>query len=142
MKIDGGCHCGEIKYEAELNPEKVGICHCTDCQRYGGVPFHAGIVVAATDLHVEGTPKVWTKTADSERTIARHDADPNVRAIVGLWHHPPMTNSWLVTPCPVVRREFVSRLAASPKAIAAFSGHCHGFEHFEVLCQLPVVRAR
>jgi len=27
MKIDGGCHCGYITYEAEADPEKVGICH-------------------------------------------------------------------------------------------------------------------
>ena len=25
MKIDGGCHCGDITYEAEIDPEKVGV---------------------------------------------------------------------------------------------------------------------
>ena len=33
MKIDGGCSCGAIKIEGEADPEKVQICHCTDCQR-------------------------------------------------------------------------------------------------------------
>ena len=32
MRIDGGCHCGHITYEAEINPDDVIICHCTDCQ--------------------------------------------------------------------------------------------------------------
>jgi hypothetical protein len=32
MKIDGGCHCGYITYEAEADPEKTTICHCTDCR--------------------------------------------------------------------------------------------------------------
>ena len=32
MKIDGGCHCGVITFEGEIDPEKVGICHCADCQ--------------------------------------------------------------------------------------------------------------
>jgi len=27
MKIDGACHCGLIKYEAEIDPEKVRVCH-------------------------------------------------------------------------------------------------------------------
>lgn len=27
MKIDGGCHCGAITYEAEVDPEKTSICH-------------------------------------------------------------------------------------------------------------------
>ena len=36
MKIQGGCHCGKISYEAEIDPEKVAICHCTDCQSGSG----------------------------------------------------------------------------------------------------------
>jgi hypothetical protein len=39
MKIDGGCHCGYITYEAEADPEKTTICHCTDCQRLSGSAF-------------------------------------------------------------------------------------------------------
>ena len=30
MKIDGGCHCGYITYEAEADPQKAFICQCTD----------------------------------------------------------------------------------------------------------------
>ena len=25
MKVDGGCHCGHIKFEADVNPETAGI---------------------------------------------------------------------------------------------------------------------
>ncbi len=32
MNIEGGCHCGALRYEAQIDPEGVGICHCTDCQ--------------------------------------------------------------------------------------------------------------
>jgi len=43
MRIDGQCHCGLISYEAEIDPEKVMICHCTDCQtltsRYRPLPY-------------------------------------------------------------------------------------------------------
>ena len=39
MKIDGGCHCGNITYSAEIDPETVGVCHCTDCQTLTGPPF-------------------------------------------------------------------------------------------------------
>ncbi len=39
MQIDGRCHCGFITYEAEIDPEKVIICHCTDCQTLSGSAF-------------------------------------------------------------------------------------------------------
>ena len=36
MHVDGACHCGKIKFEAEIDPTKVVICHCTDCQAMAG----------------------------------------------------------------------------------------------------------
>jgi hypothetical protein len=39
MKIDGRCHCGFITYEAEIDLEKVMLCHCTDCQMLSGSAF-------------------------------------------------------------------------------------------------------
>jgi len=41
MKIDGRCHCGFITFEAEIDPEKVWLCHCTDCQTLSGSAFRA-----------------------------------------------------------------------------------------------------
>ena len=32
MKVDGHCHCGEITFQAEVDPDALHICHCTDCQ--------------------------------------------------------------------------------------------------------------
>ncbi|MGI9481134.1 MAG: GFA family protein [Hyphomicrobiales bacterium] len=66
MKIDGQCHCGHISFEAELDPEKVGICHCTDCQNMSGSAFRTlAIVDAATFQLLSGEPKTYTKTGDS-----------------------------------------------------------------------------
>ena len=39
MKIDGRCHCARISYVAEVNPDYVIICHCTDCQTISGSPY-------------------------------------------------------------------------------------------------------
>jgi len=36
MKVDGGRHCGNIRYEAEVDLANVVICHCTDCQTLTG----------------------------------------------------------------------------------------------------------
>ena len=66
MKIDGSCHCGSITYEAELEPESVGICHCTDCQALSASVFRTIGVVKAGAFHLlTGTPKIYVKTGDS-----------------------------------------------------------------------------
>ena len=47
MKIDGGCHCGDITFEAEADPANTSICHCTDCQQLTGTAFRTSIRAAA-----------------------------------------------------------------------------------------------
>ncbi len=65
MKIDGGCHRGRITFEAELDPEKVGICHCTDCQTLSGSAFRTLALVSGKSLRISGEPKIYVKTGDS-----------------------------------------------------------------------------
>ncbi|MGB0630429.1 MAG: GFA family protein, partial [Alphaproteobacteria bacterium] len=43
MKINGSCVCGSITYEAEVDPDKVGLCNCTDCQKFSGSAFRVGV---------------------------------------------------------------------------------------------------
>jgi hypothetical protein len=66
MKVDGSCVCGAIKIEAEADPEKTNMCHCTDCQTATGTAFRVSVPVAGTDLKVTGRPATYLKTtADS-----------------------------------------------------------------------------
>jgi len=66
MKIHGTCHCGAIAYEGETDPQKVSICHCTDCQHLSGAPFRASVPVKGEDFHIlRGTPKTYVKVAQS-----------------------------------------------------------------------------
>jgi hypothetical protein len=65
MKIDGHCHCGAISFEAEVDPEAVHICHCTDCQTLAGSAFRVNVRVPAADFALHGTPKTYVKTAES-----------------------------------------------------------------------------
>ena len=66
MHIDGGCHCGYLKYEAEIDPEAVSICQCTDCQTLSGTAFRT-VVQAKKDSFklLTGEPKIYVKTAES-----------------------------------------------------------------------------
>lgn len=66
MKVTESCHCGAIAYEAEVDPNSVRVCHCTDCQRLTGTAFRAGIAsLPGTFVLKRGTPKIYIKTAES-----------------------------------------------------------------------------
>jgi len=65
MKIDGRCHCGEITFEAEVDPDALNICHCTDCQTLSGSAFRVNIPAPAERFVLHGTPKTYIKTAES-----------------------------------------------------------------------------
>lgn len=65
MKIDGGCHCGAIKFEAEIDPAQVSICHCTDCQQLSGTVFRTSVRAAGDAFHITGTPRIYVKRGDS-----------------------------------------------------------------------------
>ena len=66
MKVDGRCFCGFLTYVAEIDPEHVEICHCTDCQTISSSAFR--VVVPAepgTFRLLTGEPTKFVKTADS-----------------------------------------------------------------------------
>jgi hypothetical protein len=66
MKIDGGCHCGYISYEAEIDPGAVAICHCTDCQTLTGSAFRTTVPALREAFELNaGQPKIYVKTAES-----------------------------------------------------------------------------
>jgi hypothetical protein len=66
MRINGACHCGNVAFEAEVDPATVRICHCTDCQSMSGSPFRANIPAAGDSFRLlSGSPKLYIKTADS-----------------------------------------------------------------------------
>lgn len=66
MHVTGGCHCGAIAYEAEIDPERVSICHCTDCQRLTGTAYRVSTVARQEDFRLlRGTPKTYVKHGES-----------------------------------------------------------------------------
>ena len=76
MKVTGACHCGAITIEGEADPEKVGICHCTDCQTGTGSAFRVSVPIAGEQFKMKGKPTNYLKTtADSGK--------PRVQAFCG-----------------------------------------------------------
>ena len=66
MQIDGRCLCGHITYEAEIDPERVAICHCTDCQTLSGAAFRTVAFSTPGSFRItKGRIKEYVKTAAS-----------------------------------------------------------------------------
>jgi hypothetical protein len=58
MKVHGACHCGGIAYEAEVDPARVTVCHCQDCQVLSGAAFRASVPAPVEDFRLlRGAPK-------------------------------------------------------------------------------------
>lgn len=68
MQIDGQCHCGHVKYEAEIDPARVTICHCTDCQQLTGSAYRVTAITDSASIRLTAhPPKVYRKYGNNGR---------------------------------------------------------------------------
>ena len=66
--LQGGCHCGSIRYQAADTPKRHSICHCTDCRRSAGAPMVAWAVYDASAVRVtKGEPKMRSSSEHGRR---------------------------------------------------------------------------
>ena len=57
---------GFVAFEAEVNPDVVFACHCTDCQIQSGTSFRTIVPVTPGTFKVEhGALRIFVKTAES-----------------------------------------------------------------------------
>lgn len=69
--IEGGCLCSNVRYEADAEPTFVGVCHCSDCQRFTGSAFATVMAVPTSALKISGNLKTFSKRGDSGKSIQR-----------------------------------------------------------------------
>lgn len=53
-RLNGGCLCGRVRFEAFGSPYRVGICHCIDCRKHHGAPFHASAIFPDDSVSITG----------------------------------------------------------------------------------------
>ena len=54
MPVGGGCLCGDVRFVAEGEPLRVGICHCLNCRKHHGAVFYAAAIFAADAVRITG----------------------------------------------------------------------------------------
>ncbi|WP_409760297.1 GFA family protein [Aestuariivirga sp.] len=66
MKVDGTCFCGNVRFEAEIDPDTVELCHCKDCQKISSSAFRIVVPALPGTFHLlSGTLTTFVKTAES-----------------------------------------------------------------------------
>jgi hypothetical protein len=73
MHVNGQCHCGRVTFEADIDPQAVSICHCTDCQILTGSPFRVTVLCSGNQIRTTGqAPKIYAKAGDNGRVRYQH----------------------------------------------------------------------
>ena len=54
-----GCLCGDIELTALGQPDRVGICHCTDCRKHHGALFYAAAIFEAEAVTIRGETQAY-----------------------------------------------------------------------------------
>jgi 3',5'-cyclic AMP phosphodiesterase CpdA len=108
---------------------------------YGRYPWYrkTGYAVRAGKLAVTVLNSNFSQLSGQEQknqvvwldsTLAAFEADTSVGIVIVACHHPPFTNSTVVSPSVEVQGSFVPIYLRYAKCRLFLSGHCHAFEHF------------
>jgi hypothetical protein len=65
MHIDGACHCGAVTFTADIDPARVMLCHCADCQVMSGSAFRIVVLTPVEAFAISGPTRRYVKVADS-----------------------------------------------------------------------------
>jgi hypothetical protein len=70
MSLQGGCHCGAVRYEVSGEPQHVALCHCTDCRKSAGAPMVAWAAFAEAEFTLlRGELTTFNSSGESVRSF-------------------------------------------------------------------------
>jgi hypothetical protein len=118
MQVQGACHCGYITIEGDADPEKVTVCHCTDCQTGTGSAFRNSVPVAGNTFKMTGKPRLQTFCPKCGTpiysTTVGDGVQPSYTVRVGILKQrdqlPPKRQQWMRS-----ARPWTASLGALPK---------------------------
>ena len=77
-KHEGGCLCGEIRYQVTAKPQRLTICHCTFCQRFTGSAFLVEPIFLKTDFEIiKGDIHCYEHRSDGSQMVVTVNSCPN-----------------------------------------------------------------
>lgn len=66
--MDGGCHCGSVRYEVKGEAITHALCHCNDCRRHAGAPMVGWAMFPENMLAItKGQTKTYKSSTNGRR---------------------------------------------------------------------------
>ncbi len=71
--LQGGCFCGDVRYQITGEPELQLLCFCSDCRATTGSDSWPGYMVKNEDFAViQGSPIVYEKLSKEGRVVKQN----------------------------------------------------------------------
>ncbi len=65
--LNGGCHCGAVRYEMPAEAVHHTLCHCTDCRRASGAPAVSWAMAPADQVKITGETVTYASSEHGRR---------------------------------------------------------------------------
>jgi adenylate cyclase len=63
VSVKGGCYCGAVRYEADVDLYGAYYCHCKICQKTSGAPAEVGVLVKPGTLEFTNNEPKFFQTS-------------------------------------------------------------------------------
>ena len=68
--MEGGCHCGNIRFKTTNDPFWVGACYCIDCRKVSGSPYTVFAGYKRDEIEMQGAkPKDYSSSENVLRSF-------------------------------------------------------------------------
>ena len=71
MKLSGSCNCGQVRYEIDAEPIRLGLCHCGRCRKETGSAFSYFGIWPRDGVTLSGELGCWENKAGGDRFCPR-----------------------------------------------------------------------
>lgn len=77
IAVEGGCHCGKVRYKATGKPVYVPYCHCESCRKTSGAPVVLYVMFEKTDIRfTQGQRKLYESSRGVQRSFCSNCGTP------------------------------------------------------------------